>query len=160
MKTDKVKLVEFKGALEEIEMLRKDKKTIYKIHTNTSFSDMGIGGYTTYGGKSGNKDILDIFIRDDLSSYNGLRQTSHELKHAFQFYDGDIIYAVDGTTGRVYLNNSRPLEEQAYGRSQAYGGQKMNPYDPYIMSLPENRVSKEQMQQNYPNYVFIFRKKK
>ena len=161
-RTDKenAKLAEYKSAMDEVSKMRADDKTLYKITTNASFNDPTTTGYTGYGGKSDNKDVINISIRGDESSREGLIQLSHELKHAFQFYDGDVIYAKDNTGNVTYMNNSRPLEVEAYNRSKAYGGTSMNPNDSYIQSLSPTRISLKQMQQKYPNYNYVYRKNK
>ena len=149
---------EYRTAMDEVAKMRDDKKTIYKITTNAIFSDPETSGYTEYGGKSSNKDIIKISIQNDMSSRKGLVQLSHELKHAFQFYAGDIIYAEDNASGTVFMNNSRPLEVEAYNRSKAYGGMPMDPSNSYIQGLSPTRVSLEQMRENYPNHRFIYRR--
>ncbi|MCR5588688.1 MAG: RHS repeat-associated core domain-containing protein [Bacteroidales bacterium] len=156
---ENAKLAEYKSAMKEVSEMRNDNKTLYKITTNASFDDPTTSGYTEYGGKSDNMDVINISIQGDESSRKGLIQMSHELKHAHQFYAGDVIYAED-KTGKTYMNNSRPLEVEAYNRSKAYGGAPMNPNDAYIQSLSPTKVSLKQMKQQYPNCNYVYRKNK
>ena len=157
---ENVKLAEYKNAMDEVSKMRADKKTLYKITTNASFNDPTTDGYTKYGGKSDKKDVINISIRGDMSSRKGLTQLSHELKHAFQFFNGEIIYAIDIAGNELGMNNSRPLEIDAYNRSKAYGGAPMNPCDTYIQSLSSTKISLNQMRQKYPNCNYVYRKNK
>ncbi len=154
---DLVKLKEYKSALEELNKLSNDKTTLYSIYTNVSIEDPTTQGYTTYGGKIGDMDIINILIGSDISTIKGKTQLAHELKHAYQFYSGDLIFAVDFNSNTVYSNNSKPLEEESNNRHKAYA--PIVPNATYYNRLSPDPISAEVLQEKHPNYIIIHRAK-
>ena len=137
--------------------MRKDTKTLYRIETNATIEDTKTEGFTTYGGTINGMDIIDIRIKVDLSTIRGTAQLAHELKHAFQFYNGEMIFAFDIKTNKVVVNSCKPMERESIQRHKAYAPIIVN--TDYLDNISDSRISLDQMKNQYPNYEYIYRKK-
>ena len=117
---------EYNNALGEVQALRNDDKNEYRfnfVHNDEAYNlqfGSNSDGQLTYGGKSANGgSIVNINIRGFESLT--LSKQSHELKHAFQFYQGKLgFYVKNG----IYIgsNMNQEWEKAAYFRGDIFSG--------------------------------------
>ena len=126
------RLEEIKKAKVEISLLRDDPTTIY-CFIEGSFSMGDDGGITQYAGSATNGERMQHIIRVALNTNvsksplddngdltdEGIFRLAHELKHCYQFYSNETVYA-DCKEG-VKTYNTPELEEAAYNRGLAFG---------------------------------------
>ena len=154
---DIMKLNEYETALEEISKLRKDEQTWYDIRDMAEYSDKNTSGYTTYGGERDGLNVITISIAGSVKNRKGMYRLSHELKHAFQYYSGNIIYGI-GDNGEISSNNNQMLEKEAYIRSYMYGGLPLDPTDNYYKSLPDKIISIDEFKSRNSHLNYIYHK--
>ena len=116
---------EYNKILGELNDLGNDPNNIYRI---TKGVDLGknVQGKVSYGGK---KDDLNI-IQIDLASKDSniafyLDPLAHELKHAYQFFEGELGFALDANGKQVESSDSYNLEKEARHRGSLFSGNTM-----------------------------------
>ena len=125
-------LNELQNALDEISKMREDKSTLYTlVFAEFSVND-NTKGVTKYAGEApcvGNtQHIIQVSLntaKGPLSESGGLTvkgmyDLAHELKHCYQFYNKELIYAVTSDNKSVVYNTEH-LEEAAFKRGSAFG---------------------------------------
>jgi hypothetical protein len=121
---------ELQNALTEVNKLSEDKNNLYDIdyvrkdYNNVANTiSLDAGGNFTYGGQNEKgQNILKINILGiDAEQFGTL---SHELKHAFQFYEGRLGFFVDemGILFYPYTSNNQEFEREACFRESVYNG--------------------------------------
>ena len=115
---------EYNKILGELNDLGNDPNNIYRI---TKGVDLGknVQGKVSYGGK---KDDLNI-IQIDLASKDSniafyLDPLAHDLKHAYQYFEGRLGFALD-ENGKQTPSNTKELEKEAHVRGRLFKGKTM-----------------------------------
>ncbi|GIV45057.1 MAG: hypothetical protein KatS3mg035_2180 [Bacteroidia bacterium] len=107
---------------EELDKLEMDNENLYYIRTNVYFKDNKLSGKTYYFGVRNyeGKELKQINI--DLSKSNFILPTlAHELKHAYQYYEGRLIFKEGSESGF----DSKELEREAFERGWRFSGPTM-----------------------------------
>ena len=128
----KSNLSELQSAKEEIQKMRDDKTTLYRLAFG-KFAGRDAdqtAGETTYSCKEPNATHRDVILvalnitnsplkEDGSLSNEGLYTLAHELKHCYQFYNGETIYA-KRKGERSEVSNTPELEKAAFRRGEAF----------------------------------------
>ncbi len=103
----------------ELDKLEKDPNNLYYIRSDVKFENTVKGGQTYYAGEVeyDKKKIRQINI--DIAPTNfPLNPLAHEFKHAYQYYEGRLIFM----KGTKEAFNSRELEKEAFERGNRFSG--------------------------------------
>jgi RHS repeat-associated protein len=110
----------------ELDALEKDDKNLYFISSDVSLGgENGSGktagltyfkGMTDYEGKNVRQINIDL-SRETFPMSN----LAHEFKHAFQFFEGRVVFS-EGTKGGF---NSQELEHEAFERGNRFSGKTL-----------------------------------
>ena len=129
---------EYQSILQELDDLEKDHDHIYKIVPVRNAENDGV---VTLGKMQDNKRIISIKIKLKASSIRGnsifrhLEVISHELKHAYQFYQGRLGFILNTYGDQISSTNTRELEREAFIRGD--------------MFLDHNVTNSQSMKYNY-----------
>ncbi len=115
---------EYNKILGELNDLGNDPNNIYRI-TNGVNLGKNVHGKVSYGGT--NDAGLNI-IQIDLASTGNvafyLDPLAHELKHAYQYFEGRLGFALD-ENGMQTPSNTKELEKEAHRRGRLFKGNTM-----------------------------------
>jgi RHS repeat-associated protein len=112
-------LAAYKNINIELDKLEADKENLYYISGDVKFNDKNVGGMTYYGGKTKYEGQEMKQINIDIASTNfPLGPLAHELKHAFQYYEGRLVF-VGGTKGGY---DTEEFEKEAFERENRFSG--------------------------------------
>ena len=129
---------EYQSILQELDDLEKDHDHIYQIVPVRNAENDGV---VTLGKMQDNKRIISIKIKLKASSIRGnsifrhLEVISHELKHAYQFYQGRLGFILNTYGDQISSTNTRELEREAFIRGD--------------MFLDHNVTNSQSMKYNY-----------
>ncbi len=115
---------EYSNILDEISNLRNDKNNLYKIQNGINLGK-GTNGLVSYGGNEDHMNIINISLSSKSDNINLFMGTlAHELKHVYQFYNGELGFVVqDGK--QIASSNSKKLEKAAFVRGDMFSGATM-----------------------------------
>ncbi len=112
---------QYNSTLTEIGELRADKDNLYLLNFGEKISNDG-SGEVRYGGTNDRgMNVININIKSKIPHGN-IGTIAHELKHAYQFFSGDLGFALDKNGKQVTTNNSMYLEKQAGIRGDLFFG--------------------------------------
>ena len=117
---------EYTKILTEISTLEEDPNNIYKIQNGVNLGK-DIQGEVSYGGKDGNKNVINISLASKHNNVNFMMESlAHELKHAYQFYEGRLGFVIDDDGKQITASNSKHLEQEAFTRGAMFSGNTMS----------------------------------
>ena len=117
---------EYTKILTEISTLEEDSNNIYKIQNGVNLGK-DIQGEVSYGGKDGNKNVINISLASKHNNVNFMMESlAHELKHAYQFYEGRLGFVIDDDGKQITASNSKHLEQEAFTRGAMFSGNTMS----------------------------------
>jgi hypothetical protein len=97
----------------EIEDLRKDQGNVYSIRIDEKLDSDGALVYN--GEKDDRKRLILIKLKKRAMSV-----VSHELKHAYQYYKGQLGFILDQSGKQVGNNNCKTFEREAFTRGNMF----------------------------------------
>ena len=116
---------EYTKILTEISTLEEDPNNIYKIKNGVNLGK-DIQGEVSYGGKDGNKNVINISLASKCNNVNLIMEPlAHELKHTYQFYEGKLGFVIDDKGKQITASNSKHLEQEAFTRGAMFSGNSM-----------------------------------
>ncbi len=147
--------VEYSKILAEINKMRDDKKNIYSVRTGVDLSEHGANTYglTEYVGTNskGQRKIRISLSTKFKNVYLFLGVLSHELKHAYQYYDKRLGFVVDEQGRTIGGNDSKELEREAFTREDMFSSNNVK--NGQIMRFNYNVNPKmTNLPPNYDNY--------
>ena len=104
---------EYEKILTEIEDLRKDQGNVYSIRFDEKLDSDGALVYN--GEKDDRKRLILIKLKKRAMSV-----VSHELKHAYQYYKGQLGFILDQSGKQVGNNNCKTFEREAFTRGNMF----------------------------------------
>ena len=130
---EKTQLSEFQNTKEEIRKMREDGSTLYRLDFyqlpgEDADKTSGITNYAYTETTGKKRDVIGVVLNvnkyplqeDGKLSRKGLYTLAHELKHCYQFYNGEKIYAIP-EVGSPKVSNTPVLEEACFNRGAAFG---------------------------------------
>ena len=105
---------EYQNILTEIDDLREDQYNVYSIHTDEK---LDCDGKLVYNGE---RDDGKRLIQIKLKKRAGMSFVSHELKHAYQYYEGRLEFILDQSGRQVGSNNCKIFEREAFTRGNMF----------------------------------------
>ena len=135
----------------ELTSLEQDKKNLYFINSDVQFNDDKEGGKTYYKEvvKVGDKEMKQINI-DLAPTKFPLNPTAHELKHAFQYFEGRLIMS----SGKEAFD-SQELEKEAFERGNRFNGNTLYNNNSFNMNYIFNSKNFElpDVYKDYPPFA-------
>jgi len=115
----------YSNVLSEIADLRDDPNNIYSVSFGKSLGQ-DVHGKVSYGGERDNKRLINIELaaKESTNFMFTLGTFAHEMKHAHQFFRGDLGFAT-APDGTQTSNNSQALEIEAGIRGSLFSGNTM-----------------------------------
>ena len=114
---------EYQSILQELDDLENDRSHIYKVIFDRDEPNDGV---VNLGRKQDDKCIINITIKLKASSIKGnsffrhLEVISHELKHAYQFFQGRLGFVIDMDGNQISSTNMQILEKEAFTRGDMF----------------------------------------
>jgi len=115
---------EYNKILGEISELRNDKDNIYTMNFGVNINSDGEFKYA--GQNESGQNVFNINIKQssEILAWT-FDEMAHELKHAYQYYEGKLGFAIAQNGSQYNTNNSRDLEVQAKFRGDLFFGNTM-----------------------------------
>src|SRR5574344_1630402 len=116
---------EYSNILNEIGDLRSDKKNLYTIKTGAEGLGENVQGVTRYGGSRNGMNLINIDLATkEENPVFFLSIIAHELKHAYQFYNGALGFVIENGK-QISSSDSKMLEKEAFTRGNMFSGNTM-----------------------------------
>jgi len=126
---------EYNKILGEISELRNDKDNIYTMNFGVNINSDGEFKYA--GQNESGQNVFNINIKQssEILAWT-FDEMAHELKHAYQYYEGMLGFAIDQNGNQYNTNNSKYLEVQAYFRGNLFRGNTMTHNNKFKLIQP------------------------
>lgn len=112
---------EYTTILGEIEQMRTDDNNLYSVSTGYDFGDNTTNGMLSYCGKRDGKNNIRIFLASKHRSvFMFMGTLAHELKHAYQFYSGELVFFCDENMKQIGSSDTKVLEREAHIREDMF----------------------------------------
>ncbi len=115
---------EYSNILAEIKKMRDDTKNIYSVRAGVDLSNYGANTYGVIeyrGTNSENQKRIQINLSARYKDvYLFLGALSHELKHAYQYYEKKLGFVVDENGRTIGSSDSKELEREAFTRENMF----------------------------------------
>ena len=114
---------EYQSILQELDDLENDRSHIYKVRFDRDEPNDGVLNLCR---KQDGKYFINITIKLKASSIKGnsifrhLEVISHELKHAYQFFQGRLGFVIDKDGNQISSTNMQILEKEAFTRGDMF----------------------------------------
>ena len=105
---------EYEKILTEIDDLRKDQDNVYSIRTDESSDAKNKLVY------KGEREDGKRSIQINLKKRAGMSSIAHELKHAYQYYEGRLGFILDPSGKHVSSNDCKFFEREAFTRGNMF----------------------------------------
>ena len=157
---------EYEKILTEIDDLRKDQDNVYSIRTDESSDAKNKLVY------KGEREDGKRSIQINLKKRAGMSSIAHELKHAYQYYEGRLGFILDPSGKHVSSNDCKFFEREAFTRGNMFEddlftkGGRLRIYDVNPDNYKFQYNSKYENYQEYPGisapsgYIYISNHKK
>ena len=109
-----VQYQEYEKILTEIDGLRKDQDNVYSIRTDESSDAKNKLVY------KGEREDRKRSIQINLKKRAGMSSVAHELKHAYQYYEGRLGFILDPSGKHVSSNDCKIFEREAFTRGNMF----------------------------------------
>ena len=125
---------EYQNILKELEALEADPNNLYVIRQDRELA-YGVQGKLEFAGMDNNgKRKINIYINPDRRGVcSFLDPLAHELKHAYQYYEGRLGFAYK-RGGSYDSNNCQRFEMEAGERGQIFSGKNIECHNKFELN--------------------------
>ena len=128
---------EYQNILKELKALEDDPNNLYVIRQDRKL-DYGVQGKLEFAGMDNGKRKINIYINPDRRGVcSFLDPLAHELKHAYQYYEGRLGFAYK-RGGSYDSNNCQRFEMEAGERGQIFSGKNIECHNKFELNKSDD----------------------